>query len=181
MLRRAQSAVGVARSLIAAESFRPSSAVFSTSSASQGTPPKDDGWLPPEAAFYAHQHQWHDKYCRQRNVMSVGPRYPAIAASAYIAPSAVVAGDVDIMDGVRLCCRAVSYMLLFTYVACSYVLLTHSRGSSVTPRAWACSWDPNHNLTQSNNIHCVVSMILVDACLRLVKPDGCQHLFCRLR
>lgn len=102
MLRRAQAAIGAARSLIAVESTRPSSAVFSTSSVSQGTPPKDDGWLPPEPSFYAHQHQWHDKYCRQRNVMSIGPRYPAVAASAYIAPSAVVAGDVDIMDGVSI-------------------------------------------------------------------------------
>lgn len=101
MLRRGQAALGAARSLIAAEWIRPSSAVFSTSSVAQGTPPRDDGWLPPEASYYAHQQQWHDKYCRQRNVMSVGPRYPAVAASAYIAPSAVVAGDVDIMDGVR--------------------------------------------------------------------------------
>ena len=71
------------------------------SSLSAGQPPKDDTWFPPTAVFYPHQHQWHDKYCRQRNVTAVGPRFPAMATNVYVAPSAVVAGDVDILDGVR--------------------------------------------------------------------------------
>lgn len=139
MLRRAQSALGAARSLIAAESFRPSSAVFSTASASQGTPPKDDGWLPPEASFYAHQYQWHDKYCRQRNVMSVGPRYPAVASSAYIAPSAVVAGDVDILDGVRFLGKLIPIMIWFPYsvgVSCTYACAAGTAGANMLCQHW---------------------------------------------
>jgi carbonic anhydrase/acetyltransferase-like protein (isoleucine patch superfamily) len=34
--------------------------------------------------------------------MPVGQRYPALASDVYVAPSAVVAGDVDILCGVRL-------------------------------------------------------------------------------
>jgi gamma-carbonic anhydrase len=75
--------------------------LFSSTAASSSPAPADTGWLPPEAEFYGNQHQWHDKYCRQRKVLRLGPRFPAIASDAYIAPSAVVVGDVDIADAVR--------------------------------------------------------------------------------
>ena len=77
---------------------------FSQSACLAGQPPKDDTWLPPTTTFWPHQHQWHDKYCKQRNIMQVGPRRPALATDVWVAPSAVVAGDVDIFDGV--CSRA---------------------------------------------------------------------------
>jgi hypothetical protein len=75
--------------------------LLSASAASAGPAPPDTGWLPPEPEFYGNQHQWHEKYCRQRKVLRLGPRFPAIAMDAYIAPSAVVVGDVDISDAVR--------------------------------------------------------------------------------
>ena len=83
----------------------------STSAAAAGEAPPDDTWLPPDATFYVHQYPWHDKYCRQRRVMPVGPRYPALATDVYVAPSAVVAGDVDVMDGVRSATKPLPHCL----------------------------------------------------------------------
>lgn len=103
MLRQCKEAARLVRQLTAtAEQACCSSGrrAVSTSAAASGEAPPDNTWLPPDATFYVHQYPWHDKYCRQRRVMPVGPRYPALATDVYIAPSAVVAGDVDIMDGV---------------------------------------------------------------------------------
>lgn len=101
MLRHVRSVLSSARLLSASDSVVPSLAL-STSAVSQAPAPPDNGWLPPEAEFYAHQIPAHDKYCRQRNKLPIGPRYPAIAQNAYIAPSAVVIGDVDILDSVSM-------------------------------------------------------------------------------
>jgi hypothetical protein len=100
MLRRARDVLGYARHANLFGDISACKTFLSTSAGLRGKAPPDNGWLPPEATFYGHQHQWHDKYCRQRNVMPIGPRFPALASNVYIAPSAVVAGDVDIMDGV---------------------------------------------------------------------------------
>lgn len=101
MLRHVRSVLSSARLLNASESACVPGQALSTSAFSQAAPP-DSGWLPPEAYFYERQLPSHDKYCRQRNRLPIGPRYPAIAQNAYIAPSAVVIGDVDILDSVRL-------------------------------------------------------------------------------
>jgi hypothetical protein len=101
MLRHARSLLNSARLLSASDSLCGPGVALSTSAVCQSPAPPDNGWLPPEPTFYGNQQQWHDKYCRQRNEMHIGPRYPAVAQNAYIAPSAVVVGDVDIMDGVR--------------------------------------------------------------------------------
>lgn len=63
------------------------------------TPVTDDSWVPPEPRWWSHQKPAADKYCRQRKILPVGVRVPAIRNDAYVAPSAVVAGDVDIFDG----------------------------------------------------------------------------------
>eukprot|EP00241_Pyramimonas_parkeae_P022002 CAMPEP_0114296598 /NCGR_PEP_ID=MMETSP0059-20121206/11397_1 /TAXON_ID=36894 /ORGANISM="Pyramimonas parkeae, Strain CCMP726" /LENGTH=238 /DNA_ID=CAMNT_0001418757 /DNA_START=115 /DNA_END=831 /DNA_ORIENTATION=+ len=39
-----------------------------------------------------------DLYNRQRNVIALGPRVPAISSDAWVAPSATVIGDVDVID-----------------------------------------------------------------------------------
>lgn len=101
MLRHVRSVLSSARLLSASDSVVPGLAL-STSAVSQGPAPPDNGWLPPEAHFYGRQLPSHDKYCRQRNKVPIGPRYPAIAQNAYIAQSAVVIGDVDILDSVRV-------------------------------------------------------------------------------
>ena len=105
-MRRLGDIAALARSLSSlGASSGPRNRLLSSSAAAAGQPPKDDGWIPPAPKFYPHQHQWHDKYCRQKRIMPVGPRFPALATDVYVAPSAVVAGDVDILDGVRLAKR----------------------------------------------------------------------------
>lgn len=100
MLRHARSVLNSARLLSASEFVSFPGLGLSTSAVNQGPAPPDNGWLPPEAYFYERQLPSHDKYCRQRNIVPIGPRYPAIAQNAYIAPSAVVIGDVDVLDSV---------------------------------------------------------------------------------
>ena len=48
-----------------------------------------------------------DLYNRQRSTIELGPRVPHIAGDAFIAPNAVVIGDVDIYDGVSIMYGAV--------------------------------------------------------------------------
>jgi hypothetical protein len=101
MLRYVRSVLSSARLVSASESVYVPGLALSTSAVGQAPAPPDNGWLPPEAYFYERQLPSHDKYCRQRNKLPIGPRYPAIAQNAYIAPSAVIIGDVDILDSVR--------------------------------------------------------------------------------
>jgi hypothetical protein len=101
MLRHVRSVLNSARLISSSEPLCLHGLALSTSAVSQAPAPPDNGWLPPEAYFYERQLPSHEKYCRQRNRMHIGPRYPAIAQNAYIAPSAVVIGDVDILDSVR--------------------------------------------------------------------------------
>jgi len=48
-----------------------------------------------------------DLYNRQRSTIELGPRVPHIAGDAFVAPNAVVVGDVDIYDGVSVMYGAV--------------------------------------------------------------------------
>eukprot|EP00959_Pyramimonas_sp_CCMP1952_P118500 2477779-Pyramimonas_sp.AAC.1 len=48
-----------------------------------------------------------DLYNRQRTTIELGPRVPHIAGDAFIAPCAVVLGDVDIYDGASVMYGAV--------------------------------------------------------------------------
>ncbi len=43
-------------------------------------------------------------YCRQRQLLVLGNRVPVLAPDSWVAPNAVVIGDVDIFDQVRLQC-----------------------------------------------------------------------------
>ena len=38
-------------------------------------------------------------YCRQRNILVLGNRIPFLAPDAWVAPNAIVVGDVDLFDG----------------------------------------------------------------------------------
>uniref|UniRef100_A0A7S0RDI2 Gamma carbonic anhydrase n=1 Tax=Pyramimonas obovata TaxID=1411642 RepID=A0A7S0RDI2_9CHLO len=63
---------------------------------------------PASARFYsANPIVDEDLYNRQRSTIELGPRVPHIAGDAFIAPSAVVVGDVDIFDGVSIMYGAV--------------------------------------------------------------------------
>jgi hypothetical protein len=46
-------------------------------------------------------------YLRQRSQISLGNRLPHVAVSAWISPSAVVVGDVDLLDRVSGHCRRI--------------------------------------------------------------------------
>lgn len=41
-------------------------------------------------------------YCRQRQLLVLGNRVPVLAPDAWVAPNAVIIGDVDIFDQVRM-------------------------------------------------------------------------------
>lgn len=62
--------------------------------------------VPPAATYKDVQDEW---YLRQRSQISLGNRLPHVAVSAWIAPSAVVVGDVDLLDRVRAACLACSW------------------------------------------------------------------------
>lgn len=60
--------------------------------------------VPPAATRVDITQEW---YNRQRQIIPLGNRMPDTAVGAYISPSAVVVGDVDILDRVScLCTRA---------------------------------------------------------------------------
>ena len=45
-----------------------------------------------------------EPYCRQRNVLVLGNRIPFLAPDAWVAPNAVLIGDVDLFDQVLAGC-----------------------------------------------------------------------------
>ena len=47
-------------------------------------------------------------YCRQRQLLVLGNRVPVLAPDSWVAPNAVVIGDVDIFDQVRFQCSYLS-------------------------------------------------------------------------
>jgi len=58
-------------------------------------------WFFAVPEWWSHQKPAAERYCRQRKVIALGNRVPWLASDVYIAPSAVVIGDVDAFDGVR--------------------------------------------------------------------------------
>jgi hypothetical protein len=48
-----------------------------------------------------------DLYSRQRSVFALGPRVPDVSSDAWVAPSAHVIGDVDVVDGATVWYSAV--------------------------------------------------------------------------
>ena len=56
---------------------------------------------------YSPVHIEDEPYCRQRQLIVLGNRVPELAPDSWVAPNAVVIGDVDIFDKVRrLCSRS---------------------------------------------------------------------------
>eukprot|EP00879_Flechtneria_rotunda_P007244 GHRR01007601.1.p2 GENE.GHRR01007601.1~~GHRR01007601.1.p2 ORF type:complete len:130 (+),score=20.65 GHRR01007601.1:153-542(+) len=53
----------------------------------------------PAVTYRDIQDEW---YLRQRSQISLGNRLPHVAASAWVSPSAVVVGDVDLLDRVNV-------------------------------------------------------------------------------
>lgn len=89
-------------SLLSTSTLNGVRAISTAAQAQAGPEDSSFSWVSPYPGWWSHQKPEADAYCRQRKVIALGNRVPAIAACAYIAPSAVVVGDVDIMDGVRL-------------------------------------------------------------------------------
>lgn len=57
--------------------------------------------LPPAATYQDVADDW---YMRQRSIIALGNRMPHLAATAWVAPSAVVVGSVDLYDKVSSAC-----------------------------------------------------------------------------
>ena len=55
------------------------------------------------SALHAPVHIEDEPYCRQRQLICLGNRVPELLPDAWVAPNAVVVGDVDLFDKVRGC------------------------------------------------------------------------------
>ena len=77
-----------------------SRAISSTAVCHSKPDSSDYDWFYSLPSWWSHQKPEADKYCRQRKLVVLGNRTPWLASDVYIAPSAVVIGDVDIYDGV---------------------------------------------------------------------------------
>ena len=52
------------------------------------------------AAALSPVHIEDEPFCRQRNIVTLGNRYPVLSPDVWIAPNAVIVGDVDLYDRV---------------------------------------------------------------------------------
>ena len=67
-----------------------------------------------------------ETYCRQRSIITLEDKMPFLAPDAWVAPNAVVVGDVDLSDGVT----ALPTLLQYEYCA---TLLCHRPASTPQP------------------------------------------------
>ena len=77
--------------LTAASTPTPAGAALSTSAACRSD----------NSATSAPIHISDEPFCRARSMMPLGPRIPTASPDAWVAPSAIVVGDVDLYDQVR--------------------------------------------------------------------------------
>ena len=54
------------------------------------------------STLHAPVHIEDEPYCRQRQLICLGNRVPELLPDAWVAPNAVVVGDVDLFDKVRI-------------------------------------------------------------------------------
>ena len=146
-----------------------------------------------------------EPYCRQRQLIVLGNRVPELAPDSWVAPNAVVIGDVDIFDKVRcfsersyhcvehLSARQWQELLSFNpHTLCPQILPTHTllSGDIINRESGSCS-------TPSQHPRCVQVSIWYGAVLRgdlnairvnsysniqdktIIHAARCAHTLCR--
>lgn len=92
-MARLQRVVGLLRALSAAQSQ-----TLSTTAPLQQLVRCSSTTPAPAATHIDIEDEW---YMRQRSVITLGHRVPHVSVGAWVAPNAVVIGDVDLLDRVR--------------------------------------------------------------------------------
>lgn len=75
-------------------------------------------FISTSAAAQAPVHIEDEVYNRTRQLVNLGLRVPTLAPDTWVAPNAVVVGDVDLFERVRICCM----LALRVLVNCLYAI-----------------------------------------------------------